>query len=203
MTLAIDHIVICVPDLEQSVRDFEELHGVVSLAGGHHEGHGTANRLIPLGNAYIEMLAVVDPKQAKTSALGTWAIHRAAVPGADALCLSTDDLDEVADRFEIQQMPMSRVTPDGIILSWRLAGLRQALSQGLPFFISWDIPDDLHPGRADVQHPSGPVGLGEVVISGNAKELSEWVGTTPGVTVSDGDPGVSYELVALGKHSTL
>lgn len=203
MTLAIDHVVICVPDLDQSVREFEELHGVVSLAGGHHEGHGTANRLIPLGDAYLELLAVVDPKKAMTSALGTWANHRAAVPGADALCLRTDDLDAVVGRFGVQQMPMSRVTPDGLILSWRLAGLKQALSRGLPFFISWDIPDDLHPGRADVQHPSGPVGLGEVVISGEAPLLSEWVGEAHGVTVAAGDPGVDYELVALGWPSAL
>lgn len=203
MGLEIDHVIVCVPDLEQSVREFETQHGVVSVAGGRHDGHGTANRLVPLGDSYVELLAVVDPKKAKTSVLGTWAIHRAAVPGADALCLRTDDLDEIGRRLDLQTMPMSRVTPDGVILSWRLAGLRQALSQGLPFFIEWDIAEDLHPGRAPVEHPAGSVGLSGVTISGDVDALARWTDGTHGLTLVAGDPGVSFDLKVAGQTPAL
>ncbi len=194
MGLAIDHIIVCVPDLDQSVREFEKEHGVASVAGGRHDGHGTANRLIPLGDNYIELLAVVDPKQAKTSALGTWAIHRAAVPGADALCLRSDELDEVANRLGLETVEMSRLTPDGVILGWRLAGLRQALSKGLPFFIHWDIPDDLHPGRTEVSHPAGEVRLGDVRVSGDVDDLTKWLEGARGVSIVAGDQGVDFDL---------
>ena len=143
-----------------------------------------------------EVLAVVEAKEAKTSALGTWAMHRAAVPGADAVCLRTDDIDEVSERLDLQTMNMSRVTPDGVILDWRLAGLKQALSNGVPFFIQWDIPDDLHPGRVQVEHQAGPVGLGSVTIAGDIEQLGRWVEGVPGLELRSGDPAVSFELSA-------
>jgi len=196
MTLEIDHIVVCVADLDGAARAFEAEHGVVSVAGGRHSGQGTANRLIPLGGTYIELLAAVDPDEARTSALGTWALHRATVPGADGLCLRTDDLDALSAGLGVSQMEMSRVTPDGLILSWRLAGLERALASGLPFFIAWDIPDDLHPGRIVVTHPAGPLALGRVTISGDVSALEQWAPGTPNLSYLPGDPGVTFELVS-------
>lgn len=196
MALELDHIVVCVPDLAEAARDYQERLGLTAVEGGRHSGHGTANRLIPLGDVYIELLAVVEAKEAKTSALGTWAMHRAAVPGADAVCLRTDDIDEVSERLDLQTMNMSRVTPDGVILDWRLAGLKQALSNGVPFFIQWDIPDDLHPGRVQVEHQAGPVGLGSVTIAGDIEQLGRWVEGVPGLELRSGDPAVSFELSA-------
>jgi len=196
MALDLDHIVVCVPDLTAAARDFEDRLGLTSVEGGRHSGHGTANRLIPLGDSYIELLAVVEAKQAKTSPLGTWAMHRAAVPGADAVCLRTDDIECVSERFDLQTMTMSRVTPDGVILNWRLAGLKQALASGVPFFIQWDIPDDLHPGCTPVEHAAGAVGLGSVTISGDLEQLSPWANRVPRLEARNGDPGVTFELTA-------
>lgn len=196
MTLEIDHVVVCVPDLDRAAREYEEDLGVVSVPGGRHPGQGTANRLIPLGQSYIELLAVVDPREARTSALGTWATHRAAVPGADALCLRTDDIGGVGAQLGLQPMEMSRVTPDGVVLTWTLAGLKQSISSGMPFFIEWHIPHDLHPGRADVSHPAGSVTLAGVTISGDETELSRWSSGAEGVAVRQGDPGVTFRLIA-------
>lgn len=202
MSLQLDHIVICVADLDDAARQFEEEHGVVSVDGGRHPGHGTANRLIPLGESYIELLSVVAPREAKTSPLGTWALHRAAVPGADGVCLRTDDLDGVAGRLDLEQMEMSRVTPDGMILGWRLAGLKQALAHQVPFFITWDVPADLHPGRADVVHPAGEVRLVSVEMTGDSdhlRRLQEWAPQPGGLVyapATNGDQGIGFRLVA-------
>lgn len=199
MALVIDHVIVCVADLEDEARRFEKEHGVSSIEGGRHRGHGTANRLIPLGDNYIELLAVVAPEEAKTSALGTWAMHRAAVPGAAAVCLRTDDLDSVSERLGLQPTPMSRVTPDGVILDWRLAGMKQAFAHDLPFFIQWNVPDDLHPGRIELTHPAGVVRLEETTIWGDAAHvarLAEWAPNPLGLAYAEGESRVTFRLVA-------
>lgn len=197
MPLVLDHVIVCVADLNEAARAFEERYGVVSVEGGRHQGHGTANRLIPLGDDYLELLAVVAPKEAKTSALGTWAMHRAAVPGGGGVCLRTDDLTSVCQRLDLQATPMSRVTPDGVILDWRLAGMKQAFAYNLPFFIQWDVPEDLHPGRIDVEHPAGDVRLVDTTIHGSADHvarLREWAPDPAGISYVEGEDGVSYRL---------
>jgi Glyoxalase-like domain len=65
--------------------------GLDVVAGGRHEGLGTHNRIVPLGGAYLELLAVADAAQAAASPIGRavaaadglmgWAV---AVPDADA-----------------------------------------------------------------------------------------------------------------------
>jgi len=54
----IDHVLIAVPDLGPSVRAVEEQLGMLSLEGGRHPDWGTANRIVPLGEAYLELVAV-------------------------------------------------------------------------------------------------------------------------------------------------
>lgn len=196
MSLEIDHIVVCVSDIAEAAREFEDEHGVTAIAGGRHVGHGTANMIIPLGPNYIELLTVVDPREAVTSPLGTWALHRAAVPGGDGLCLRTDDLDGIARRLGAPRLDMSRVTPDGVILSWSIVGLKQALSSNLPFFIAWDVPVDLHPGRTPITHPGGDVRLSDVTIWGDPTYLREWAPDPSGVEYAEGDGGVSFRLAA-------
>lgn len=196
MSLDIDHVVVCVPDLVKAAREFEEEHGLAAVDGGRHFGHGTANMIVPLGSSYIELLAVVDPTEAVTSTLGRWALHRAVVPGGDGLCLRTDDLAGIARRLGASRLDMSRVTPDGVILSWGIVGLKQALSSNLPFFIEWDVPADLHPGRIPITHPRGNVRLSDVTIWGDPAALREWAPDPSGVEYAEGDGGVSFRLAA-------
>jgi hypothetical protein len=43
----------------------EGRYGLASIEGGRHPGWGTANRIIPLGDAYIELVTVVDDEEAQ------------------------------------------------------------------------------------------------------------------------------------------
>jgi Glyoxalase-like domain len=68
----LDHILIPVADLSSGVAMFEARYGLVSIEGGRHAGWGTANRIVPLGQTYLELVAVVDPKEAADSVFGCW-----------------------------------------------------------------------------------------------------------------------------------
>lgn len=194
MSSVIDHVIVCVPDLTDSVSAFEAGHGVVSVPGGRHRGHGTANRLVPLGDAYIELVAVVDPGEAENSAFGRWVATRSSQPGADGLAIATDDLDSICARLHLEPVTMSRLTDSGEELRWRIGGMEQLVTSGLPFFIQWDMSPDLHPGRLAVDHPRGDLELRRVVVVGDLEQLQAWTVGTDGLQMREGDPEVHFEL---------
>ena len=194
MPLEVDHVIVCVPDLTASVSAFESAHGLVSVDGGRHRGHGTANRLIPLGTSYIELVAVVDADEANESAFGRFVAERSTRPGADAIAIRTDDLDAVCERLSLEPLSMSRKDSSGAELGWRIAGMEHLVSSGLPFFIEWDIEPDLHPGKVEVVHPRGEVRLGGVVVSGDRDRLRLWTAGTRGLVVEGGPVGARFEL---------
>lgn len=194
MNLAIDHVVECVPDLDEAAESYVERHGVASIPGGRHTGQGTANRLIPFGDNYIELISVVDPDEAKTSGLGNWVAQRVVHPGADAVCLRTDDIGALSARLGLTPVSMNRVTPEGHVLEWSLAGLKMMMTAGLPFFIQWNVPEDMHPARTPIEHPAGPVGLGDVFVHSEDARLSEWLNGTPGVFPAPGPAGVTFTI---------
>ncbi len=68
--LRIDHVVYVVDDLERGAAEFRDRLGLASVGGGRHPGWGTANRIVPLGREYIELVAVVDRDEAKRSEFG-------------------------------------------------------------------------------------------------------------------------------------
>lgn len=174
---AIDHVILVVDDLDSAAERIER-HGLASVPGGRHPGHGTGNRIIPLGDDYLELMAVVDRVEAAGSPLGRWVMSLAGPePRPAALCVRTDDIDAVAARLGLEATPMSRERPDGVTLSWRLCGLAQALDgSGLPFFIEWDTPPAHHPGRTEVQHTVQPTGIRWVEVGGDPRAVAERLG---------------------------
>lgn len=160
-----------VDDLEAAARRLQARYGLRCVPGGRHEGHGTANGIVPLGRDYLELLAVVDPLEAAESPIGRWAGEQAARAAGDlrlaALCLRTDDLEAVAERLGTKPVPMTRTTPEDVTLSWRLAGLDSAMTESLPFFITWDGPPEAHPGRVLADHDVDVDGISWVEVGGD------------------------------------
>jgi hypothetical protein len=203
--LALDHVIVGVRNLDAAARRFNEQHGLASVAGGRHPGHGTGNRIVPLGSSYIELMAVVDPEEAASSPLGSW-LERRLVERGDAplaICLRTDDLEAAAQRTGREPLAMSRTRPDGVELEWHLVALDAALTEGLPFFIQWHIDDADHPGRERAEHRCHAVGIDWVELGGDQARLTAWLGQhelplrhvegTPGphrvaVAIANGDP---------------
>ena len=160
----------------------------MSLPGGRHAGHGTGNRIVPLGDAYIEIMGIVDENEAAASPMGAW-LHDQTAAGdrVAALCLRTDapGLDATAQRLGLRPLPMSRDAPGGVTLAWRLAGLAEAMADpSRAFFIDWQVPPDLHPARGDARHRVRPTGFARVELAGDAEAIRRWLGgDVPGVSV--------------------
>ena len=61
----------------------------------------------------------------------------------------------------------------------------------LPFFIAWDVPDELHPGATPLEHPCGASGIGWVEIDGDQTRFIAWVEGAPlPVRLHAGEPAV-------------
>jgi hypothetical protein len=153
--LVLSQIIVGVRDLDAATDRFRSL-GFDVLDGGHHPGVGTANRVIPLGGQYIELLGVVSPAQAQESEYGR-ALMRATENG-DRLVrwsLRTDAIDDVGRRLGVAVERRSRARPDGALLTWRAAGLSLALADAtLPFFMQWDDAAQ-YPGVMVARHANG------------------------------------------------
>src|SRR5215217_5363619 len=151
--LELDHVLIAVADLAAVAQELEARHGLASIEGGRHPGWGTANRIVPLGEAYLELVAVVDEAQAAQSAFGSW-LAQASRARAKPLgwAVRTNELDGVASRLGLAVAAGSRATRGGQLLRWRLAGIEQAAAEpSLPFFIEWE-PGTPLPGRRQATH---------------------------------------------------
>lgn len=153
--LRVDHVIYAVRDLEAAAARFSHEFGLGSVVGGRHPGWGTANRIVPLGRDYVELVGVVD----RSEAAGSDFVMEA-VAGGDRLvgwAVATDDLQSIASCLNLEVVRGSRTRPDGSTLSWRLAGVARSLATGaLPFFIEWDGPPELHPGAAATDHRVTP-----------------------------------------------
>ena len=173
--MELDHILIPVADLSSAVAKFEARYGLASVDGGRHAGWGTANRIVPLGQTYLELVAVVDPKEAAHSAFGRWvAAARTGWPLGWAV--RTDHLDTVAARLGLSVGSASRLTTTGDLLRWRIAGVEQSMVEpSLPFFIEW-APETALPGTTGVVHQTVVKGIKEMIVEGDPDRFQSWLG---------------------------
>ncbi len=65
MLTAIDHIIIGVNDLEHATTTYSQKLGLAVSGGGVHPTGGTANRIIVIGDTYLELIAVITSNDIK------------------------------------------------------------------------------------------------------------------------------------------
>jgi hypothetical protein len=186
----LDHVLIAAADLDVVARQFETEHGLASVVGGRHPGWGTANRIVPLGATYLELVAVVDEAEASRSAFGRWvAASRSGAPFGWAV--RTPDLDAVAGRLGLTLHDGTRLAPDGRRLTWRMAGIERAAAEpSLPFVIEWGT-DTPFPGAAGTHVDVS------LQLRGDARRVTDWLGQHQlPITVRPGEEAV--ESVTVG-----
>ena len=134
MLTGIDHVLIACVDPDSAALELEAAVGLRASSGGRHEAHGTFNRLIWLGNSYIELMGVFDDGLAASSWWGRHALHvlsNARTAGESGgymgLVLASDDLAADADRVRGLGSGLGepeagrRRRPDGRDVRWTLS----------------------------------------------------------------------------------
>src|SRR5207342_3536463 len=110
-------VILGVRDLDASTKRFEAM-GFAVVDGGVHPGLGTANRVIPLGNAYLELLGVVDRGEAEASLFGQSLLGR--IAEGDRLVrwsIRTERIAQECVRLGLIAERRHRLRPDGTTLT--------------------------------------------------------------------------------------
>lgn len=189
--MRIDHVILAATDLDSAAARLEAELGLVATGGGRHDGLGTHNRIVPLGDGYVEILATADEDEGKASPLGRAVTARIAETGDGLMgwAVAVDDVAPIAERLGSE---VSTITRQG--LSARLTGLGEAMAEAfLPFFISRDhgIED---PGAA-----GDAGGIKWVELAGDGDRLDDWLGGSElPVRVVRGRPGL--RAVGIGER---
>jgi hypothetical protein len=197
--LRLDHLGYAVRDLDAAAARWREAFGLDSVEGGRHVGLGTANRIVPLGDQYVELIGVADPDEAAASAFGRSVLERTAErDGWLLIVASTDDVVAEAERLGLEVVAGLRRRPDGSEVRWRMAGLDAPEREPwMPFFITWDMPAEGHPGRQRAGHGVRARGISWVEVGGDAERLQGWLGGRElPIRVTDAPAGIVRAAIA-------
>ncbi len=179
MLTGIDHFIVAVPRPDEAAAEIERALGVHAGPGGSHAAYGSRNRLIWLGDSYIELLGIDDPALAARAWYGSRAMSVLAEEGGGyvGLALVSDDLAADAALLHDQGSRLGdaqsgeRARPDGRVVRWQVAVPAEADPElGLIFLIEhdlesaeWTAPERSE--RARQAHPlGGPVQLTHVEL---------------------------------------
>jgi hypothetical protein len=199
---SIDHVVLAVADLDEAGERLWREHGLASVPGGRHARWGTGNRVVPLGDSYVELISVVDPGVGRTTELGRRLLDLVR-DGRDrwfALSVADPQIEATASRLGLRVEEGARTRTDGVELRWRSAGIEDpGRDAWLPFFIRWDVPAELHPGRTPATHRASVTGIERVDVAGDPARFRAWVGEDAArlpVRIVGGEPGVRAVVLA-------
>lgn len=174
----LDHVVLAGPDLAAAVDHVERLTGVRGAPGGQHPT-GTANHLIAFtvgGERVPHYLEIIGPDRVRGIAatdVATFGINTLTEPGVRTFAIHPADIEAthaaaLAAGIALGEVaPLSRRTPAGDLLEWRITnGPDRTPDRLIPFLIDWGTTP--HPGLSDlptlellalrVAHPD-PAGL--------------------------------------------
>jgi len=220
MLLGIDHLVIAVPDPAAAAADLEAALGLAATGGGRHERAGTFNRLIFLGDTYIELIGVWDRARASAHPIGAAAVAAldAGTPGLVTWAIATDDADRQVATLRAagsaigEPVPGERVREDGAVVRWHVATAGPLAADRPPFLIEHELAgpewgDEARGARATFIHPFGGqarvVGL-ELAVAHPAQVAADFARTVgvafmpaPGAQPGDLEARVGSQSIRL------
>lgn len=177
--MRIDHVIYGTADLDVAAARVEADLGLTASPGGRHEGLGTHNRIVPLGDgSFIELLAVADAREAAGSELGAALVAAIARrEGLLAWAVAVEDVAAVAARLGTPLLGVGRQGRTA-----RLTAVVEALAEPcLPFFIERGAP------RAD----AAGGGISWIEVAGDPLRIEDWVDEAElPVRVAAGEPRV-------------
>lgn len=152
MSVVLDHLVLAVPNLADGIDWFEEESGVRPVIGGAHEGRGTHNALVSLGDSYLELIAP-DPDQPEPPQPRPFGVSDISAPTLVTFAVRPADggtIDRIIHSAREkgwdpgEALAMSRMQPNGSRLEWKLTFPVAEFGGVVPFLIDW----------GDTQNPS-------------------------------------------------
>lgn len=186
MSRAIDHLVLCVDDLDAAISAYSRLGFTVTPRAVHP--FGTGNALIQLDGMYLELLAVLDPDKIANSDLSQpfsfpiynrdYLRHR---QGMSMLALQSDDAEKDREKFiaggasvpPVFHFERDAKTPDGDVVgvAFSLAYANHPLLRHAVTFVC----QHRHPVQnfyfpAYQAHPNGAQAIGKVIVDHWAAE---------------------------------
>ena len=179
--MRLDHVIYGTADLDVAQKRVEDELGLEVLPGGRHVGQGSHNRIVPLGDGYLELMAIHDPEEAATNPFGEVLLEVLPVERLVGWAVLVDDIDAVAQRLGTPLLTVRRDT-----LGASVTGVQEALREPtLPFFIGANARG-ARPGEL---RDAG--GLTWIEVAGDAARLRDWLGGAElDVRVVAGEPAV-------------
>jgi hypothetical protein len=177
----LDHLVYGVPHLERGIELLEAKLGVRAAPGGRHEGRGTHNALLGLGDGqYLEIIAR-DPGQPEPLNPRPFGLDSLVEPRLITWAAKAPGIEERVARARAagydpgEAVSMGRLRPDGVQLRWKLTARRDETFGGIvPFLIDW----------GDTPHPAATAPSGCELVALRAEH--------------PGPPAIKAALEALG-----
>jgi catechol 2,3-dioxygenase-like lactoylglutathione lyase family enzyme len=198
MLTAIDHVIIGVHNLEKAATQFSQKLGLAVSGGGVHPTGGTANRIIVIGDTYLELIAIHDPAGAQQSMLDRLATHE----GYLNFVLASNDIEADSKALINRGIPILGPTPgslraaDGRTRGWfRINIERPDLAQRYPFIIQHDSAGEERRFRlagwtTPPEHPLGATQVRSTTIAvANLAEATQRFQNIYGLQPSDSFTG--------------
>ena len=158
------------------MRWVEERLGVSPVVAGVHQGLGTRNALLALGEPYLEVLAL-DPAQAGAQSRFVDLVRGREVPALVTVAVAKSRLKDPIE--------MSRVRPDGVRLEWAVEFTGTPL-----FFIDWGTSP----------RPSGLPDAGRITFLCVTTPDPAQLGDVDGIVVREGEWHVDVEIDHRSLH---
>lgn len=203
----LDHLVLATPDLAGTTAWISAAIGIDPTPGGQHRGRGTRNFLLSFGaGSYLEIIGP-DAEQPEPVNPRPFGIDRLERPSLVTWVARAEEIERavrLASEHGFDPGPieeMSRHTPDGHDLRWRLAMRPLTGVSVFPFLIAWGDSRHpsttaapgaslsgfraTHPDPAAISRPLAALGLELAIEKGPAERLfADIAGPRGGLTVS-------------------
>lgn len=175
MLTGLDHIIIGVNNLERATEIFADHLGLLASGGGNHPSGGTANRIIVIGDTYLELITVREPAEAQQSMIN----RLAKGDGYLNFVLTSDDIE--ADSAAMRRRGVAIIGPNpgqlnaagGRSRAWSRTDVHQPdLTQHYPFLIQHDSTGGERRFRLAgwTEPPAHPLGASKVLSTTIAVE---------------------------------
>ena len=179
--MRLDHVIYGTADLDIAQQRIESELDLEVLPGGRHVGQGSHNRIVPLGDGYLELMAIHDPEEAAANPFGEVLLEVLPVERLVGWAVLVDDIHAVAERLGTPLLTVRRDT-----LGASVTGVQEALREPtLPFFIG---ANDRGPRPGELRDAGG---LKWIEVAGDEARLRDWIGGAEfDVRVVAGEPAV-------------